>query len=228
MLERVRLYVLRRAARRGRLSLLHARSRGGDFTSALMNNLHLECEALLAGIEEIAPCPDIAHNVVMCVENSDFVNLRGAYSTNVRIDPHALSRGGALFTLRQGDAVQFLLAHKEHYDVILTDPPYGVNHQADLGSLYLRFIPAALEAMSSGGQFILVLPVRSFNGQEIPPLIRPSFMSQFVLMEADRLGIPLQVSHEWPQFFEKAFAGRIYWRSARVLRREVLCFKRGT
>ena len=117
---------------------------------------------------------------------------------------------------------------QNRFDVVICDPPYGVNTYEDVFSmsdLYDLIVERiALAIKDCGGQVVIACPELTFTGRPIPPFVKPAFlMREFIrvcklngrVCYSPAEGVP------GPRFvFQKPY----YWYSEKVLRRGILHF----
>lgn len=116
---------------------------------------------------------------------------------------------------------------KERFDVIVTDPPYGINTDmsaADLATLYARVIPSLVRALKPYGQIVLCLPERSYIGRNSPFFTHKELVVHQVLEASRRLGREVWVPSLAVPAPGVLYRAPYYWESERALARSILHF----
>ena len=127
------------------------------------------------------------------------------------------------------DACESLSRDQESYDVIISDPPYGINTEHDeekLSRIWSQSIRSMLTALKpNGGQLVLCLPERTYIGKNLEFFIGKDFVIRQILAVADSLKLdvitPASVVPEPVTLFQPPY----YWESARALRRSIVHFR---
>ena len=116
------------------------------------------------------------------------------------------------------------------FDLMITDPPYGFNTDADaskLAKLFQDIIERTLVCMSDGGQVVMALPEQSFVGRDPAFFADRKFVEQQVAARAHDLGLELVSSAEVVPSSPPIFEGPYYWESERALRRSIVHYRIG-
>jgi hypothetical protein len=108
------------------------------------------------------------------------------------------------------------------FDIIVTDPPYGVNTLEDsLSELYAEIIATIVAAVRNDGHLVISLPGETYNGVPLPVCTASQIVTEQILRTADELGretyIPARSSMPMT-------TAPYYWNSS-SLRRVVLHFR---
>lgn len=113
-------------------------------------------------------------------------------------------------------------------DLIVTDPPYGLNAEYDpykLAKLFQKILERMVWALRDGGQLVLALPDWSHIGKQVPFFATRQFVTQAILAAAERQGGEVVLTaHSVPNPRE-AFRAPYYWESDRALRRAIIHFR---
>jgi hypothetical protein len=128
--------------------------------------------------------------------------------------------------VQHGDARSF----EGHFDLIVTDPPYGFNtdgHSDDLAELFNDILKRSLERLNDGGQIVMALPEQSFIGRDPAFFADRRFVEQQVAAAAHGLGRELVTSAEVVPSQPPIFKGPYYWESERALRRSIVHYRIG-
>lgn len=117
---------------------------------------------------------------------------------------------------------------KNKFDLIVTDPPYGINtveEREELAMLYRDMCEAWIEALKSDGQIIICLPEQMRTGQDFPFFTHKEIVIQQMLSAARKAGReiinPSYTVPKIPHLYRPPF----YWDSDRALRRAILHFR---
>jgi hypothetical protein len=109
-------------------------------------------------------------------------------------------------------------------DILVTDPPYGVNTDEDpydLAKLYAEVIRAMIGAIRNDGHLVICLPIEAYSGRPLPACTASQIITAQILRTATLLGreayLPAQnnLAMTTPPY---------YWRSG-ALRRVILHFR---
>lgn len=126
------------------------------------------------------------------------------------------------------DALRLLRERRGVCDLIITDPPYGLNTEIPpdaLAELYEKVIDAMILALSAQGQLVLALPDWSHIGRQVPFFTTRKFITQQILAAAQRRGREvIQTAYAFPSPIG-AFRPPYYWESDRALRRAIIHFR---
>lgn len=117
---------------------------------------------------------------------------------------------------------------ENRFDVIVTDPPYGINtveEREELAMLYRDMCEAWIKALKSDGQIIICLPEQMRTGQDFPFFTHKEIVIQQMLSAARKAGReiinPSYTVPKIPHLYRPPF----YWDSDRALRRAILHFR---
>lgn len=117
---------------------------------------------------------------------------------------------------------------ENEYDVIVTDPPYGLNIKEEieeLAKLYSEVIRVMIKSLKDDGQMVLGLPDRSHTGRELPFFTQEDFITRQIIAIADKEGFEVvNLLSEVPRP-QEIFQTPYYWESERALRRAILHFR---
>jgi hypothetical protein len=164
----------------------------------------------------------------------------GRYSQACIVNPRTISGALDSFVQAKGDIswsewdANYLMVRlkndRQKVDLIITDPPYGINTlETDGGvqriaELYSRFMRASVQILNDGGQIIMCVPENTQNGQLIPTYMTRGVVVRQMLINAQAAGLeiinPAMDCPAPPDLFRPPF----YWESERTLRRAVLHF----
>lgn len=151
--------------------------------------------------------------------------VQGDYSKSCTLDfANSFGIGGAKIRIEQRSATDSM----PDCDVIVTDPPYGINTQENphaLADLYTRMIRNMLLALGHGGQLVLCLPEVTRTGQHVAYYTQKDVVIQQVLHTANELnmdveGIDVGSVPRQTQLYRPPY----YWESEKALRRSILHF----
>ena len=113
-------------------------------------------------------------------------------------------------------------------DVIITDPPYGLNAEYPrwmLARLYQDILMVMVEALKPEGQLIFAVPDWVHTGRQVPFFMTKEFITEQVLAAAEEKHKEVvQSANAGPQP-SGAFRPPFYWESERALRRAILQFR---
>lgn len=113
-------------------------------------------------------------------------------------------------------------------DVIVTDPPYGLNSEMsrrDLAVLYQDMFIALIRGLRDDGHLVFALPDWSHIGRQIPFFMTKQFVTQHILALAEKENREIvQTAYTVPSPGD-AFRPPYYWESDRALRRAILHFR---
>jgi Putative RNA methylase family UPF0020 len=118
---------------------------------------------------------------------------------------------------------------RDSYDIVVADPPYGLNVDAsfsDLGELYSYAISSMVGALRrTGGHLVFCVPDRSHVGAQTPFFTSKDSCLERVVTEASAAGYKI-VDQNPANYGEWAkISAPYYWESTRALRRAVLHFE---
>lgn len=117
-------------------------------------------------------------------------------------------------------------APRSHFDLIISDPPYGFNTDQDtheLAKLYASFLRKSIGALTDHGQLVIALPDWSHTGRRLPVIILKDFVINQVLMIAEAVNREvIQLASQTPQ---TVGSPPYYWESEKALRRAILHFR---
>lgn len=114
-----------------------------------------------------------------------------------------------------------------HYDVIVTDPPYGFNTEdapEALACLYSEVIKSMILALKDIGQLIFAVPDWSFTGRHLPLFVLKEIVSRQVMATAAQVGREVISGNMMYPAPVAVFQPPYYWESERALRRSILHF----
>lgn len=217
--ERAKIYLARRVARRAASALGRIAENTKVEERVMLNWIAKEVNYIVRQMSEVQGMYSARR------EEGEVDIIRESYSPGValplsRLEHESMERVAQYVT---SDAIQFLEDKKDAYDLIVTDPPYGVNHEFDLVRLFVGLIPLLVKAVAKRGQIFLVLPDKVHTGRDIDPLVRPDFVRLQILAEAAQQGRRIHTQVSWlPE--HPVYRG-FYWRSAKVLMRKILYFQ---
>jgi tRNA G10 N-methylase Trm11 len=117
---------------------------------------------------------------------------------------------------------------EDSYNLIVTDPPYGLNIKEkieDLAKLYQDAFKAIINALKDDGQLVLGLPDRSHTGRQLPFFTQKDSVRRQIIAIAENEGFEIiNTLSEVPEPKE-IFQAPYYWESERALRRAILHFR---
>ena len=113
------------------------------------------------------------------------------------------------------------------YDVIITDPPYGINTTEDryeLAKLYSKFIEVLIKSLKNSGQIVICLPEEVRTGQVVPYFANKDIVSQYIRIAAKKLNKEIVQYHST---LPKAtiYTPPYYWESEKSLSRSILHYR---
>lgn len=150
----------------------------------------------------------------------------GAMGEHSRIVVPQIPRDAEI-VVKHGDAQSL---KPQSVDVIVCDPPYGVNtgkNTSLLSELYARFIKSAVSAIRPGGQLVVCVADDAFLRSTLPAFTRPWYITKQVLAEADAAQRTVS-PHRLGGNPENHYSGNrapYYWVADKALRRAILHFK---
>ncbi|HEX3747048.1 MAG TPA: hypothetical protein VHW09_24095 [Bryobacteraceae bacterium] len=212
LLSKLLLYIILRTHRRN----LVAFSRGEVWRDAFRR----EAEGLCLQIQELVAVKDF--QVTGATRKGNLLVSRGRYSETCGI---FLPASGADLVARiKRDVSKRSVARcpADKFDLIVADPPYGMNDPIpteDLAALYKEALERMFESLKPGGQLVIALPDSSYVGKYIPYFVRANIVAQQFIAIAERAGAEL---------FSPQYSGvhqPYYWESQRALRRAILHFR---
>lgn len=116
----------------------------------------------------------------------------------------------------------------EKYDLIVTDPPYGMNTKEEnqpFEAMYAILFKKLVTVLKDDAQIVLSLPEVSYSGRDIPYFVHPSFVVQHLLCAAqEQQFLAFRVAEILPSP-SRLFKPPYYWESERALRRSILHFR---
>lgn len=113
-------------------------------------------------------------------------------------------------------------------DVIITDPPYGLNSEMSreqLATLYQEMLVVLIRALKDEGHLVFALPDWSHIGRQVPFFATKQFVTQQVLAVAEKQGKDIVEPAYTVPSPGYAFRPPYYWESDRALRRAILHFR---
>lgn len=122
------------------------------------------------------------------------------------------------------DVLKSLADARETFDLVVTDPPYSINHDVQLEAIIAETFGLCIDLVRDGGLFIVVLPFATFNGQPFSPQVAPHMVRQFVLLAAENRRRTAYTYFEWLHGTTSLLKEGIYWRSKKLLERRVMIF----
>jgi 16S rRNA G966 N2-methylase RsmD len=114
------------------------------------------------------------------------------------------------------------------WHLVVTDPPYGFNTSADrqeIARLYGATIEALVESVADDGQLLLSLGDRARIGRSLSFVTQKEFVTQQVVLAAERCGREVIVAHQLIGPAKSVFDPPYYWESEKALRRAILHFR---
>jgi 16S rRNA G966 N2-methylase RsmD len=212
MSNSVRIYLARRVAKRARRAIDREPNQERHDQIA-QRRWSSEIYILRRQAELAGPC------------YGDVARGQPAYSPEVtaRLDEVALSES----KLEEGLAENVLKRLKEEgkrFDLILTDPPYSINHGVELDALVAEVFGLCLDLLVEGGLLIVVLPFATFNGQPFSPIVAPHMVRQLLLLEGEKRKRTVYSHFELLQGTSTLLKDGIYWRSRKLLERRAMVF----
>jgi len=115
-----------------------------------------------------------------------------------------------------------------HYNLIITDPPYGFNTKEEtleLAELYADVIKYMVKALKSDGQLVICLPNRIHTGKQSLFFTHKELVIRQVLIAAEEQNREVINTIEKLPKPKKIFTGPYYWESKRSLQRSILHFR---
>lgn len=113
-------------------------------------------------------------------------------------------------------------------DMIITDPPYGVNtgeKEEELYRIYKTFIIQSLKCLKDKGQIIICLLSEMHQGQKTYNFIKREYIEWLFRKTAYENNMELVVNDTEIREEEAIFCFPFYWESKRALKREVIRFE---
>jgi hypothetical protein len=162
------------------------------------------------------------------IQEHRVVLFPGKYSSACAVDPivysNALSSGvGTVVSWK--DALEL---PPDSCEIIITDPPYGLNANYDpeeLATLYHDVFDVMLLALKAEGQLVFAVPDWTHVGRQIPFFATKQFITQQILAAAEKQGREVLQSAYTVPAPGPAFRPPYYWESDRALRRAILHFR---
>lgn len=223
-LERIIFYIFLRTARRNanafeRLSTEWDKAFLRETKALVLKMVRL---ALLKN-QQTAVVPTAGH----------VLTYQSTYSLGCTIAPHIVAAN--LTSSNDASSVKVLNAlhlPEESCDVIITDPPYGVNAmmgEVTLARLYSDVMNVMIRALRNDGQLVFAVPDWSHVGHQLPFFIRKEFLIHQVVASARRQGKEVVESASQEPTRGGILRVPYYWESGKALRRAILHFRlRGT
>jgi len=197
-----------------------------------------ELDILLADIAEVRRIREgqsadtsEAGRAIVPMRDPGLIRYPSFYSEGCSISPCLLRRLAERYCARGPERIveqrDALVLEEEKYDVLIADPPYGINADQDateLSWLYRKMIPCCLKALRDGGQLILALPEASRTGRPCAFFTRGEMIQHQIIVEARKLKMDVvAVGHAGsrPAIARPPY----YWESERALRRSILHFR---
>jgi hypothetical protein len=224
--NRLFLYVALRTTVRHHLAFerVPEARRRGEWTIAYRNESQKLLDEFIA-LQELRNAADKEP-----AANEAIIGFAGKYSTCQTINTAWLRKNISNVDLkRQIKCVDAKKLKKGHYDIIVTDPPYGFNEagedQRKLASFYASIMEILVLALKKDGQLVFAVPDWSHTGKHLPYFTYRQVITQQVLVAAERnrrevfssaLAVPGPGSLFRPPYF---------WESDRALRRAILHFR---
>jgi len=136
------------------------------------------------------------------------------------------SRGRNIVVKRVSDSVRELAKTKNVFDVIIMDPPYGINVSEGGGNRFLLdLFPNAVAALRSGGIILTTLPEFNKNGGGTSYFQSYEFASTQIGEAARQIGrIPSEIVPR-EHIVNMYGKNRWYWASPNALERSIVAFK---
>jgi tRNA G10 N-methylase Trm11 len=131
-------------------------------------------------------------------------------------------------TVRCADATDCRELDDSSCDLIITDPPYGLNaeyERYDLAKLIRVVLDRMVRSMRDGGQIVLAVPDWSHIGKQVPFFSTKQFVTQEILACAEREKREIVMTAHSVPMPADAFRPPYYWESDRALRRAILLFR---
>lgn len=114
------------------------------------------------------------------------------------------------------------------YDVIVTDPPYGINTaitSEKLARLYRDMMDKFVRSLRTNGQIVICLPDQTRTGQDIPYFVHKEVVIHQILSSAHEAGREVIHSNYSVPRLAALYRAPFYWESERSLRRAILHFR---
>jgi hypothetical protein len=149
--------------------------------------------------------------------------FEGLYSTSCAVEPRL---SGPADRIEVADALIHPL-EPNSCDVIITDPPYGINTDMsakDLAELYARAIPDLIRALKPVGQLMFCLPERSYIGRNSPFFTHKEMVIQQILEAARELDREVWIPAQSAPVPTSLYRPPFYWESERALARSIIHF----
>lgn len=121
-------------------------------------------------------------------------------------------------------------ALKGAIDVVVADPPYGLNAHVDpisLAGLYRAAFRQMILCLRDPGQLVIALPDQSFSGRSTPSFTHKEACIRLILAIAEEEGRQAITLAEAYPTGSRSLAPPYYWESDRALRRAILHFQIG-
>lgn len=109
-------------------------------------------------------------------------------------------------------------------DILITDPPYGVNTEEDiigLSRLYSDVVDAIVRAVRNEGHIVLCLPSETYSGKKLPVCTAGEIITSQLLCAANTVGRELYS----PAKSSLPMANPPYYWISKALRRSILHFR---
>lgn len=192
LIDRILVYVALRTLRRNLAEW--SRSGGGNdevWMEAFAQQLKRVLEQLKLFVEHRRQATQSER-----VAKTNLVTFPATYSTGTTISIYALKRArrhllgdGGDFEHRLEDVHQL---KPESCDIVIADPPYGVNAQShkmmSLAELWEDAVERMVHAVRDGGHLILCLPDRSNVGRRTPYFAKREIVAQQIVTISERMG----------------------------------------
>jgi hypothetical protein len=152
-------------------------------------------------------------------------------SANTTVLEEAVGQLGEAIVIKTQDAKELFESQPAHlYDLIVTDPPYGINaplssgqgSPADIQELYRETIGKMLHYLADNGHLVLCLADRVYHGQSMPRFLTEAFVKQQLLIACGEDIVVVDPNYDVPPGIPRR--GQYYWESV-ALKRKILHFQ---